>query len=939
VVEGFLMKHMARFVRALLFLLLVAGRSSGQSRFDVEGAARTQVVMVRVPDCSVCGAGIIMGQTSRNLYVVTALHVARPDQCQSTTIEVKSRETESSARLFDSDSNVDLAVLEVDLDAAVRVLASGLDYEILAPVGAARDSDPVYSMGCDGSFWRIGHQEVIDSIDATGIRYRSNAKQGQSGGALFNEAWELLGMIVDAPGGPARAVAMDRILSVVSVPALTKRLKVRPQARRARGNAELLRETSANLLAERAKDARTSGDVLGAISYLAEAGRHSVTLNVQAEALILPPPPLTHAFTLAPVAGDLYQAFALDDARDLAAIGTAGGTVRLIRQRDGSVVRTLRRASAPVTALAFSPDGSTLAAGLEAAGDSVKIALLDTAGQGITEVPLTGLMGGGVHGVRFATPDRIVGLTQLQYLVAVDVPNLKELRAQRARTQSLLTLSPVDANQFLGSGTYLNQRIRYANDAFTVTPWTTGNCPRRGPGSQLVYAPSTRILTASGDDILQACETQLISNGGTGSVLGTHAQGISAVASVHGQRLAISGSWDQTIRLWDTASGSERGRSGTNMGATMALAANTAGTRVIAIDTDFPRSTTGGAVRAWNIDPLAMNALPGGVVTRADAQLRFGPPWAGVLGGAWCWLGAATPKFVSADRTGVTIRDRRPAASGPPAAARADCGLVGIFEDHDVKVYRRDGSGWTLVLHETTTEHVRFGTVGAQADVVAWLESVDGASEETSQTRLRVWKAGGATETYEQWPGNMPFATAVSEDGSKVAAYVSRGDVVVWDTRTKKQLLRRTHPFGIPVVLSFNVSSAGQSLFVPTMGGFEIWDMAGGTEKVLLPGVGGVAQVRPTPNGNLFIAGGYPLADDVRMHLWVLDSARHLPLTTAILPRGAAGFWASPDSSRIGVELGGAFVLLGLDPQAMTASNAVKVTGQRMTPQGLVPAY
>jgi alpha-tubulin suppressor-like RCC1 family protein len=155
------------------------------------------------------GTGVIVAATPEHLYVVTAAHVVRAQGHSANDIGLQFGEGMPlvHARLGQFDMDLDLAVLIVDQPRKAGVNIDNLPFDRLA-AGAARRGDQVFMMGRRGERLSVNvTPDRVSSVSDRTIAIETNfIVKGFSGGALFGDRWQLLGMIVsdDPPEGTAR---------------------------------------------------------------------------------------------------------------------------------------------------------------------------------------------------------------------------------------------------------------------------------------------------------------------------------------------------------------------------------------------------------------------------------------------------------------------------------------------------------------------------------------------------------------------------------------------------------------------------------------------------------------------------------------------------------------------------------------------------------------
>ncbi|HLZ98337.1 MAG TPA: trypsin-like peptidase domain-containing protein [Steroidobacteraceae bacterium] len=155
------------------------------------------------------GTGVVFAATPEHLYAVTAAHVVRAQGRSASDIELQFGEGKPMirARLGQFDTDLDVAVLVVDQPRKAGVNIDNLPFDRLA-AGTARRGDQVFLMGRRGERLSVNvTPDRVSSVSDRTISIETNfIVRGFSGGALFGDRWQLLGMIVsdDPPEGTAR---------------------------------------------------------------------------------------------------------------------------------------------------------------------------------------------------------------------------------------------------------------------------------------------------------------------------------------------------------------------------------------------------------------------------------------------------------------------------------------------------------------------------------------------------------------------------------------------------------------------------------------------------------------------------------------------------------------------------------------------------------------
>jgi len=231
---------MPRALALLVVLSLLFVRNSNltlaQATRDTPETATRLVVAItsQFESGSEFGSGIVVGAGGGRLYIATAEHVIRQSGENAKRIEVKLTDaspvvTADVFRRAGDDS--DLAALTVTQTANLNLEASPFDLRRAADLASARRGDPVFALGnLQGGGWRRNvAPDTLSQVAAGTIRFDSSfIGKGLSGGALFNERWQILGMIVrdDPPVG--QALSIERVTATLKTWGVPVQLRTPP---------------------------------------------------------------------------------------------------------------------------------------------------------------------------------------------------------------------------------------------------------------------------------------------------------------------------------------------------------------------------------------------------------------------------------------------------------------------------------------------------------------------------------------------------------------------------------------------------------------------------------------------------------------------------------------------------------------------------------------
>jgi WD40 repeat protein len=298
--------------------------------------------------------------------------------------------------------------------------------------------------------------------------------------------------------------------------------------------------------------------------------------------------------------------------------------------------------------------------------------------------------------------------------------------------------------------------------------------------------------------------------------LGGHTQTVSALAYLPDDRHALSGSWDCTIKLWDTASGSEIRTMEGHTHWVLGLAVIDDGTIAVSASADQ-------SLKVWNID--------------SGRQIR-------TLDGhsAYVTSVAVTP-------------DGRYAFSGSNDGTACLWDLPNGTEVARIRVTNSDVQ-WVGL----TPDGIRGVTVSSYNEVQVW--------DLRRRTELRRLQG-------HNYRGNMG---GISSDGRYVAAMATRmlvgWSLNIWDIDSDSEPWQLE---GDGELESVAFSRDGRRMVLATRpAGLQIWSLKDRMHMATIPVPVSVRQVALTRNGQRAISGSY--GDDL-IRVWDLTySAEELPL-------------------------------------------------------------
>lgn len=188
---------------------------------EPEEEAKEMIVMVRgtLGGTPTFGAGIIVGSRSDRLYIATANHVVRKglNDAEDLRVELRSLPGEAiEANLLEhADESLDLAVLNVPGLSERHISVEGLPFDLLGDPDGLERGDPVFHVGNpNGTRWRSNvTPDAVSLVVGTEIRFESySVAPGSSGGGLFDQWWNLVGLVRADQPPDAVAIPIDIVL-------------------------------------------------------------------------------------------------------------------------------------------------------------------------------------------------------------------------------------------------------------------------------------------------------------------------------------------------------------------------------------------------------------------------------------------------------------------------------------------------------------------------------------------------------------------------------------------------------------------------------------------------------------------------------------------------------------------------------------------------------
>ncbi|MCP4405261.1 MAG: trypsin-like peptidase domain-containing protein, partial [bacterium] len=202
-------------VVTLCIYLSAAGALYAQDAQPTDKSESAKTLIVKVDGKNEFGAGIIFSVRGGYLFIATAYHVVRGSGNDEIRVEFEFlRGVPIEAEVIHSYSKLDLAILRVHIRSTqLQELRVRLPFDRIRRVDKLRRGDAVYPVGHpEGEDWDvpIAASQVKKAI-AEEIHFQPACLPGNSGGGLFSEQWDLVGMVIRARASSCEAVSFERI--------------------------------------------------------------------------------------------------------------------------------------------------------------------------------------------------------------------------------------------------------------------------------------------------------------------------------------------------------------------------------------------------------------------------------------------------------------------------------------------------------------------------------------------------------------------------------------------------------------------------------------------------------------------------------------------------------------------------------------------------------
>lgn len=217
----------------LVAALALAPPLPAEELAEYGGGDRAQDLVVWISGPDVAGAGVVFAYDGRYAHVMTALHVARAQGQYRDDLKVAFRVWPGHVLPVAPDSllgrpNLDFATFKVDLEPLglpAAQIEKTLPLDLLGSSENLRPGDRVFTVGHTFAFqWLIPNEPVFfhsfTRMTPGGpkpeiIQVEYQCPPGHSGGALFDEQWRLVGVLLNTEGPFCWALRVEQALQVV----------------------------------------------------------------------------------------------------------------------------------------------------------------------------------------------------------------------------------------------------------------------------------------------------------------------------------------------------------------------------------------------------------------------------------------------------------------------------------------------------------------------------------------------------------------------------------------------------------------------------------------------------------------------------------------------------------------------------------------------------
>jgi WD40 repeat protein len=545
---------------------------------------------------------------------------------------------------------------------------------------------------------------------------------------------------------------------------------------------------------------------------------------------------------------------------------TAQARYSLLQSLAQPVRGVLSAPSGVVTALAYRPDGTMLAAGYSGGAirlwDLASHRTVSSTSWGATPLALAFTAGG----------------KQLEVADASAVGTWNLTDQGRITARPLASPAPGNAVAFSPNGALVavgsadgNVRLWDAATQQEIGPPMSSDVM---PVAAVAFSPDgTLVAAGSVDGNVQLWNTATQQE--AGSALAAGGSAVDALAFSPDGKLLATGGQDGTARLWDVPSGGQVGATMATGEAVSALAFGAGGTTLASAESD-------GATELWNVTTQAQTGAALSMPGAAGVSALAVSPAAGLLatgngnGSIQLW----NPETFH--------QPSAPLALGLVGAAAAGSGLVAVSNGHG-----------TVRVWDVSARRPAGPPVASYRVVTGLALSPDGKTLAVAGSGVQLWQPATGRRLGAGLPaaGNGRYrAVTFSPDGTLLATLGADGTARIWNVASQQQV-------GAPMTVDAPGRSGGAVAFSPggrtlvtvsASGQAQLWSVATGQRLGHPMTAGpGTTVLAFSANGTLLATAG----GDGSARLWDVATQQEIgaPMTADAQPLYAAAF--SPDGT------------------------------------------